>query len=243
MRRSSCRTLQSYTPPSAVVFDLVGAVLGGSEAVARAWTAAFQTSGIAIDVEAADDILGLGDAAGAFHMLCLHKPLSGPAPEDVAGVCSAFRRELVRLCRHRSGALRTPGWMKVTKALAAHDIPVAVATHLDRGTALELVACCLPALTVPVVSMTDAEDAQGTAGPLHAALRQLGVIGSTSQAVWVSDSPSVLARYPEVRAWGVDTGWVPAEATERWHRAEGVLEDLDDLLDVLSLRARRVEMD
>ncbi len=235
--------MQSYTPPSAVVFDLVGAVLGGSEAVGRAWEAAFRTSGIAIDVEAADDILGLGDAAGAFHMLCLHKPLSGPDPEEVAGICSAFRRELVRLYRHRAGLLRTPGWAKVSQALAAHDIPVAVATHLDRGTALELVACCLPALTVPVVSMTDAEDAQGAVGPVHAALRQLGVAQATAQAVWVSDSPTVLARYPEVRAWGVDSGWVPADATERWGFTEGVLEDLDDLLDVLSLRARRVEMD
>lgn len=176
-------------------------------------------------------------------MLCLHKPLSGPDPEEVAGICSAFRRELVRLYRHRAGALRTPGWMKVTKALAAHDIPIAIATHLDRGTALELVACCLPTLTVPVVSMSDAEDAQGVAGPVHAALRQIGVTGSTANAVWVSDSPAVLSRYPEVRGWGLDTGWVPAEATERWRRAEGVLEDLDDLLDVLSLRGRRVEME
>ena len=176
-------------------------------------------------------------------MLCLHNHQSSQAPEDVAGVCSAFRRELVRLCRHRSGQLRTPGWAKVSQALADCGIPVAVATHLDRGTALELVACCLPALPVPVVSMTDAEDAQGAVGPVHAALRQLGVARMTAQAVWVSDSPTVLARYPEVRAWGVDSGWVPADATERWGFTEGVLEDLDDLLDVLSLRARRVEMD
>jgi hypothetical protein len=91
--------------------------------------------------------------------------------------------------------------------------------------------------------MSDAEDAQGVAGPVHAALRQIGVTGSTANAVWVSDSPAVLSRYPEVRGWGLDTGWVPAEATERWRRAEGVLEDLDELLDVLSLRARRVEME
>lgn len=225
--------------PSVVVFDLVGAVLGGSEAMGRAWAAAFRAAGLQIDEESADDILGMCDAAGALAVFASHRSARTAAPEEVAHVCAAFRKECIRLFRHGSGRHLTPGWERTVRALLEQDIPVAAMTYLDRGTALEL--CGLHGLSVPLVSISDAVDGPLGAGPLYAACQTLEV---DPAAAWlVADSPALLAQYPEVRAIGLDTGWANPLGFTRLAQVVAVVEDVDEVLDVLSLRRRRVEME
>jgi hypothetical protein len=59
----------------------------------------------------------------------------------------------------------------------------------------------------------------------------------------VADSPALLAQYPEVRAIGLDTGWANPLGFTRLAQVVAVVEDVDEVLDVLSLRRRRVEME
>lgn len=222
-----------------MVFDLVGAVLGGSESLGRAWVAAFRSAGLCVDAAAAEDILGVCDVAGALAVFASHRPARAAAPEEVACVCAAFRKECIRLFRHGSGRYLTPGWERTVKALREQGIPAAAMTYLDRGTALEM--CAVNGLTVPLVSVTDAADGPRETGLLHAVCRELEV---DAAAVWVvSDSPAWLARNPHVHAVGLDTGWADPLGFSRLEQVVAVVEDVDDVLDVLSLRRRRVEME
>lgn len=226
-------------PPSAVVFDLVGTVLGGSEAIGRAWSAAFRAVNLQVDADCAEDIAGMGDATGAQALFAAHRPARAASHEEVALVCAAFRKECVRLFKHGSGRHLTPGWEGTARALCEHGIPVAAITSLDRGTALELVG--LQGLSVPLVTVTDAVDGPRGGGLLNGVCEVLEV---DPARVWlVADSPRFLACHPGASSIGLDTGWVDALGFSRLSHAVAVVEDVDEVLDVLSLRRRRVEME
>lgn len=231
--------MQSELLPSAVVFDLVGVVLGGSEAIGRAWSAAFRAVNLQVDADCAEDIAGMPDATGAQAVFAAHRPTRPASHEEVALVCAAFRKECVRLFKHGSGRHLTPGWERTAQALREHGIPVAAITCLDRGTALELAG--LLGLSVPLVSVTDAADGPRGGGPLNGVCEALEVdLGE----VWlVADSPRLLARHPGIWSIGLNTGWVDALGFSRLQQVVAVVEDVDEVLDVLSLRRRRIEME